>query len=173
MALTKSEKEQVVAEVSELLSSSKLTVVANYQGTTVKELQQLRRDAKDSDTKVKVIKNRLVRQALSQNETFKDLDTQVLSSQLLYAFNDGDEVAPAQVLSKFAKTTPALEFVGAITAEGSFMSAEDVKALASLPSKPQLIASVISTLNAPLNDTINSLSGDLQGILSGLEAKAS
>lgn len=172
MALTKTQKQEVVSEVKELLETSKLTVVANYQGTTVKELQDLRRQARDSKTKVKVIKNRLVKQALVLSDAHKDFDTAPLNSQLLYAFNSDDEVAPAQVLAKFAKTTPALEFVGAITAEGSFMSADEVKSLASLPSKPQLIATVISTLSAPLNDTINGLSGDIHGILSGLEAKA-
>ena len=173
MALTKTQKQEVVSEVKELLETSKLTVVANYQGTTVKELQSLRKQARDSKTKVKVIKNRLVKQALSLSDAHKDFDTAPLNSQLLYAFNSDDEVAPAQVLAKFAKVTPALEFVGAITSEGSFMSADEVKSLASLPSKSQLIATVISTLSAPLNDTMNGLSGDIHGILSGLEAKAS
>ena len=59
MALTKSDKNQVVAEVAELLKNSKLTVVARYQGTTVKAIQTLRKDAKVKGTSVKVVKNRL------------------------------------------------------------------------------------------------------------------
>ncbi len=173
MALTKAQKNEVVNEVSQLLKESKLTVVANYQGTTVKELQSLRRQARDNSTKVKVIKNRLVKQALRGDELYKDLDSSILNQQLLYAFNSEDEVAPAQVLAKFAKTTPALQFVGAITAEGKFMSADEVKSLAILPSKTELIATVINTLNAPLNDIISGVGGDLHGILNAVEAKAS
>ena len=59
MALSKTQKNDVVAEVSDLLSSSKMTVVAKYQGTTVKALQQLRRDARANGTKVKVVKNKV------------------------------------------------------------------------------------------------------------------
>lgn len=171
MALTRADKEEVVAEVNELLKTSKMTVVANYQGTSVKELQSLRKLARENGTKVKVIKNRLFKQALNKEERYKDLDTSPLNSQLLYAFNGEDEVAPAQVLAKFAKSTPSLVFVGAITDEGKFIDAGDVKALASLPSKHQLIAELINTLNSPVDGVMSGLSGDLHGILNAVEAK--
>src|SRR5688572_29164047 len=135
MALNKVKKNEVVAEVSELLASSKLTVVAQYKGTTVKAIQALRKEAKDNGTKVSVIKNRLVIKALEASETLKSVDNSALKGQLLYAFNANDEVAPAQVLHTFAKTNPSIQFVGAITADGTFMNADDVKALAVLPSK--------------------------------------
>jgi large subunit ribosomal protein L10 len=172
MALTKDEKNQLVAEVSELLGSSKMTVVAAYQGTTVKALQQLRRDARGNGTKVKVIKNRLVIKAIQQNDNLKDIDTSTLNGMLLYAFNSEDEVAPAQSLNAFAKANPTLQFVGAISAEGKFLGAEDVKALAGLPSKNQLIAEVVAQLLSPVHDVTNALSGNLHALLDGIEAKA-
>lgn len=173
MALTKSEKDDVVAEVAELLGSSKMTVVAKFQGTTVKALQGLRKDAKVNGTKVKVIKNRLVIKALQQNENLKNVEVGELQGMLLYAFNSEDEVAPAQSLSTFAKANPTLQFVGAITAEGSFIDAENVKALAGLPSKDQLIAQVIATLLSPVHDVTNALSGNLHALLDGVaDAKA-
>ncbi len=173
MALTKDKKHEVVKEVAEALGASKMTVVAKYQGTTVKAIQQLRRDARDSGTKLRVVKNRLVVKALQDVDSLKDVDTSALNGQLLYAFNPQDEVAPAQVMAAFAKTNPSIEFVGAITAEGKFISAEEVKALATLPSKENLIAQVIATLQSPLNDTISGLSGNLHALLDGIEAKAS
>jgi len=173
MALTKDKKNEVVKEVSEALASSKMTVVAKYQGTTVKTIQQLRRDARDNGTKVRVVKNRLVQKALADVDSLKDVDTSALNGQLLYAFNMQDEVAPAQVLAAFAKTNPSIEFVGAITAQGKFISADEVKALATLPSKENLIAQVIATLQSPLNDTVSGLSGNLHALLDGIEAKAS
>lgn len=172
MALSKTQKNDVVSEVAGLLGSSKMTIVAKYQGTTVKALQGLRREAKGNGTKVKVVKNRLVIKALAQNDTLKDVETNELQGMLLYAFNADDEVAPAQVLNTFAKTNPTLEFVGGITAEGKFISAADVKALADLPSKPQLIAQVVATLLSPVNDVTNALSGNLHALLDGVEAKA-
>lgn len=172
MALTKSKKNEVVAEVAELLKGSKLTVVAQYQGTTVKAIQALRREAKGNGTKVSVIKNRLVIKAVQANDSLKGADVSELKGQLLYAFNDSDEVAPAQVLNTFAKTNPSIQFVGAITADGNFMSAEDVKALATLPSKNDLIAQVVATLLSPVNDVTSALSGNLHALLDGVESKA-
>src|SRR3989344_4266391 len=127
MALTKEKKAVVVSELTDLLSSSKMTVISAYQGTPVKSLQQLRREARENGTKV------------------KDIDTSVLNGMLLYAFNSEDEVAPAQVIANFAKTQPTLQFVGAITSEGVFMGADEVSSLAALPNKTQLIAGIIST----------------------------
>lgn len=172
MALTKEKKQQVVDEVAGLLADSKLTVVAAYQGTTVKALQQLRRDAKNDETQVKVIKNRLVIKAIEKNEALKDVDTSALKGQLLYAFNTADEVAPAKVLATFAKTNPTLEFVGAIGTDGKFITADEVKALASLPSKTQLIAGLINTLNGPVNGVMSGLGGNLHALLDGIAAKA-
>lgn len=172
MALTKSDKQAVIEEVSELLKNSKMTVVAKYEGTTVKALQGLRRDAKENGTKVKVVKNRLVIQAVKATDNVKDVDTSALQGMLLYAFNGEDEVAPAQSLHAFAKANPSLQFVGAITADGKFISSDEVKALAVLPGKNQMIAGLINTLNGPVQGIMSGLSGDLHGILKALEAKA-
>lgn len=172
MALTKQKKQEVIDEVAQLLAESKLTVVAKYTGTTVKQLQMLRKEAQGNDTVVKVIKNRLVIQALNGSDLYKDADKSALTAQLLYAFNSADEVAPAKVLADFAKKNPSLQFVGAYTAEGLFVGADEVKALAALPSKNQMLAGLIYTLNAPLNGVMSGLNGNLHGLLQGLEAKA-
>lgn len=172
MALTKNAKQDVIQEVSDLLKTSKMTVVAKYEGTTVKAMQSLRRDAKANGTKVKVVKNRLVIQALKAADGFKDTDTSALEGMLLYAFNGDDEVAAAQVLNNFAKANPNLEFVGAIDAEGNFLDAESVKSLAKLPGKNQLLAGIVNLLNSPVRGVVGSLGGNLHGILQGLEAKA-
>jgi large subunit ribosomal protein L10 len=172
MALTKDEKNQVVADVSELLAHSKLTVIAEYQGTGVKQMQELRRDARETGTVVKVVKNRLVRQALLATDSLKGADTSVLTGQLLYAFNADDEVAPAQALANFAKKNPTIEFVGAITPDGQLMAVEDVKSLAALPSKDQLRAQLVGTLGAPLSGFVNVLSGNIRGVLNVMSARA-
>ncbi len=172
MALTKVKKDEVVAEVASLLGSSKMTVVTKYQGTTVKALQNLRRAGRGNGTAMKVVKNRLVIKAIQQNDALKDIDTSNLQGMLLYAFNAEDEVAPAQVIANFAKTNPSLEFVGAISAEGKFLSADEVKALATLPGKNELIGQVVCMLLSPVNDVTNALSGNLHALLDGIRDKA-
>ena len=172
MPLTKIKKNEVVAEVSELLASSKMTVVAAYKGTTVKAIQQLRKDAKANGTKISVVKNRLVIKAVQANSTLKDTDVSALTGQLLYAFNSTDEVAPAQVIAKFAKTETQIEFVGAISADGKFISAADVKALSALPSREAMIAGIINTLNSPVRGVMSALTGNVHGLLDAIAAKA-
>ncbi len=173
MALTKDKKHSVVSDISELLGSSKLTVVAAYQGTPVKALQQLRRTGRDNGTVIKVVKNRLVIKAIEGRDNLKSVDTSALNGMLLYAFNSEDEVAPAQVLANFAKTQPSLEFVGAITNDGQFIDSEDVKALASLPTKDQLRGMLVGTIAAPLSGFVNVLAGNVRGVLNVLNARAS
>ncbi len=172
MALTKIKKNEVIEEVSQLLANSKMTVVAAYQGTPVKAMQELRRAGRDNGTQLKVVKNRLVIKAIQGNDNLKDVDTSSLNGMLLYAFNSEDEVAPAQVLANFAKKQPSIEFVGAFSAEGKFLGPDEVKALSTLPSKNELIAQVVATLLSPVNDVTNGLSGNLHALLDGVEAKA-
>ncbi len=172
MALTKNDKQEVIQEVSDLLASSKMTVVAKYEGTTVKALQGLRRDAKANGTRVKVVKNRLVIQAIKNTANLKDADTSELTGMLLYAFNGEDEVGAAKSLNDFAKQNPTLQFVGGFNAEGEFVGADSVKALAVLPSKNELIAGVLSLLNSPVRGVMGSLNGNLHGLLDGVAAKA-
>jgi large subunit ribosomal protein L10 len=173
MALSKDKKAQLIDEVATLLGESRMTVFAKYSGTSVKSMQELKKQAKENGTKVKVVKNRLFKKALENNEALKDVEVSAIEGQLLYAFNGADEVAPAQSLNAFAKSNPQIEFVGAISKEGKFLSADEVKALAVLPSKNELIAQVVATLGSPLNDVVNGLSGNLHALLDGIEAKAS
>src|ERR1700677_2459282 len=104
MALLRDKKHQIVDELASSITESKMTVIAEYQGTPVKALQALRREARDSNTTIKVIKNRLVIKALQSNPNFKDIDTKFINGMLLYVFNKDDEVAGAQALARFAKT---------------------------------------------------------------------
>lgn len=172
MAISKDKKKTLVADLTELLSSSKMTVYAKYQGLTVAELQELRKAARENGVKIKVVKNRLVRVAMGEIAVYKDTDTTGLEGQLLYAVSDSDEVAPAKVLAEFAKTHNALEIAGAFNDAGENIALEDVKALAALPSKNELIAQVVAQLLSPVTDSISGLAGGVSAIVSGLEAHA-
>lgn len=172
MAISRDKKHALVAQMTDLLSDAKMTVFAQYQGLSVADVQELRKAAREAGVEIKVVKNRLVRVALESIDTYKNTDTTPLVGQLLYAISSTDEVAPAQILDKFAKTHPALQFAGAFSGEGALLSAEEVKALAGLPSKNQLIGEVISQLLSPVHDITNALSGNLHALLDGVEAKA-
>lgn len=172
MAISRDKKNTLVAELNELLTNAKSTVFAQYHGLSVADIQNLRAQAREAGVTIKVVKNRLVRVALSESETYKNTDTSPLTGQLLYAISVNDEVGPAKVLDNFAKTTDGLVIAGGFSNEGAILSADDIKSLASLPSKDQLIGEVIAQLLSPIHDVTNALSGNLHALLDGVSAKA-
>lgn len=171
MALSRAAKEEAISELTELLEQSKIMVFANYQGLGVKELQQLRANAKDNGVTVKVAKNRLVRRALLGVDALKESDTEALTGQMLYAFSQEDEVAPAQILAKFAKDHPALELVGAIDEEAKNFDTDQVKQLSQLPSKDQLRGQLVSVIAAPVTGFVSVLAGNIRGLVNVLNAR--
>ena len=172
MAISKDKKQALVAELRELLAGAKATAVAQYQGISVAELQELRSSARQAGVTIKVVKNRLVRVAMSESDVYKTSDTSALVGQLLYAVSSDDEVMPAKVLNDFAKTHPALQLVAGFSGEGLVQDVADVTALASLPSKNQLIAETVAQLLSPIHDVTNALSGNLHALLDGVADKA-
>jgi len=172
MAISKDKKQALVSELAELFATAKGTAVAQYQGIGVADLQVLRKAARENGVVIRVVKNRLVRVAMGANDTYKAADTGALVGQLLYAFSDSDEVMAAKVLDEFRKTHPELELIAGFSGEGLTLAAADVKALAGLPSKNQLIAQTIAQLLSPVHDVTNALSGNLHALLDGVEAKA-
>lgn len=172
MTITRNKKQSLVAELDEILNSAKMVVFAEYTGVTVKDLQKLRRAAREQGVAIKVVKNRLVRVAMSKIDTFKETSTANLKGQVLYAYSTEDEVLPAKVLNDFAKDVPNLKLVGAFSGEGANLDTAETTDLAKLPSKNQLIAEVVATLLSPVNDVTNALGGNLHALLDGVEAKA-
>ena len=172
MALQRDKKNQIVEELNSLITQSKMTVVAEYQGTPVKALQKLRKEAKESNTSITVIKNRLFIKALQANPAFKDIDTGFINGMLLYAFNNEDEAAGAQAIAKFAKTQPTLKIIGAVTDRGEFINQIDANVIALLPTKEQLRGQLVGTLAAPLTGFVGVLSGNIRSIFNVLNARA-
>lgn len=161
MAISKDKKTTLVADLTELLNDSKMVVYAKYEGLTVAELEELRRLARESDVKIKIVKNRLVKVAMKEIAAFKDTDASNLTGQLLYALGSDEDFDAAKVLAKFAKTHAKMELIGGFNAEGAALSKEEVTTLGSLPTKNELIAQVVDTLLSGIN-----------GIVSGLEKHA-
>ncbi len=157
MAISKDKKNTLVADLTELLSNSKMVVYAKYEGLTVKELQELRKLARESDVKIKVVKNRLVKVAMKEIAAYKDTDASNLTGQLLYAMGADEDFDAAKVLTKFAKTHDKMELIGGFNAEGNNLSTEEVRTLGSLPTKNELIAQVVDTLLSGINGIVSAL----------------
>lgn len=165
MAVTRAKKNTLVAKLAELFAESKVAVSATYTGLTVADLQELRAQARTNNVTIKVVKNRLVRVAMSGIDKFKNTDTSLLTGQLVYAFSSEDEVAPAQVLAKFAKTHPQLKLVAGFDEFGTSFNTANVNALAQLPTKDQLRGQLVGVLAAPLSGFLSVASGNQRGFV--------
>ena len=163
MAVSRDKKNTLVAELAELFASAKGTVGAAYTGLTVADLQELRAAARANNVSIKVAKNRLVRVALAADNKFKAADTSLLTGQLVYAYSSTDEVAPAQVLAKFAKSHPELKLVAGFDGSGASLDTAMVTALAELPTKDQLRGQLVSVIAAPLTGFLGVANGAQRG----------
>lgn len=172
MAISRDKKNTLVAELTQIFASSKGTVGAAYTGINVAEMQELRALARESNVTILVTKNRLVRVALAASDKFKAADTGLLTGQLIYAFSSEDEVAPAQVIAKFAKTHPALKLVVGFDDSGKTLDTDTVTALAALPTKDQLRGQLVSVMAAPLSGFLSVANGAQRGFAQVLSQRA-
>ena len=163
MAISRNKKNTLVAELAELFATAKGSVGAAYTGLSVANFQELRAIARANNVVIKVAKNRLVRVALADNAKFKTADTSLLTGQLAYAFSSEDEVVPAQVLAKFAKTHPELKLVVGFDGSGTSLDTAMVIAIAELPTKDQLRGQLVGVLAAPLTQFLGVANGAQRG----------
>lgn len=143
------EKQQTVSEVVEKLKGSACTVLADYRGLSVSQVTELRKQLRDAGIEFHVIKNTLTRLATAEAE-LTELDEH-LKGPTAIAFSTGDVVAPAKILSQFAKKNEHLK-VKAGVVEGKVVGIEDIKALADLPSREGLLSMLLSVLQAPVRN---------------------
>jgi large subunit ribosomal protein L10 len=143
------EKQQVVSEVKAKLSASVSTVVTDYRGLTVAEVTELRKQLSETGIDFQVLKNTLVRRATGELG-LTDMD-QFLTGPTAIAFSQDDVIAPAKVLYNFAKEHKNLEIKGGII-EGRLVGSDEMKEIASLPSREGLLSMLLSVLQAPIRN---------------------
>lgn len=147
MGLNLNDKQAVVAEVSEQLGKAQTVVVAEYSGIPVGQLTALRSKAREAGVYLRVLKNTLVRRAVVDTP-FAPLADQ-MSGPLIYSLSS-DPVAAAKVLNDFAKTNDKLVLKAGCYA-GKVLDKDGVKALASIPSREELLARLLGVMQAPVS----------------------
>ena len=166
--VTKAQKTQTVEDLKASLLSAKLTVVSDYQGTTVSELTQLRREIQKAGGEFTVAKNTLVKLAV-QGQSFAPHFEGLLKGPTAVIFTDGDPVPVAKVITEYIKKVKKTQIKGGVL-EGKKISDEDLKSIAALPSKEVLIAKMLGSMNAPAQNVVYALSGVSRNLVYALEA---
>ena len=169
--MDRAQKEKVVEELGQIFDSSGVVVVARYEGLTVAEMQALRALMRDAGGAVRVAKNRLARIALQDKpcESIGDL----LTGMTVLAYSE-DPVAAAKVSVEFAKKNEKFAILGG-SMGGQHLDAAGVESVSKLPSREELIASVVACIGAPASNiagAIGAPASNIAGILSTIEEKA-
>jgi large subunit ribosomal protein L10 len=146
MALNLSQKQEVVAELAEIASKAHSLVAAEYAGTTVSQMTEMRKKARESGVFLKVVKNTLAARAVAgtEFEVVKD----ALVGPLLYAFSLEEPGAAGRVIKEFAKANSKL-IPKVVSVEGKLLPAEHVDVLASLPTRQEALAMLARVLSEP------------------------
>jgi len=153
LGLSLEQKQATVSEVQAKLQGAQTVIVAEYRGLNVERVTQLRSKARKSGVYLRVLKNTLARRAV-QGTPFEKLSEQMVGP-LMYGISQ-DPVAGAKVLSEFAKENE-LFVIKAGAMPGSVMSAKDIKALAQLPGREELLAMLLGTLQAPVTKLVRTM----------------
>jgi large subunit ribosomal protein L10 len=167
----RAKKEKVVEELGQIFDSSGIVVVARYEGMTVAQMQDLRARMREAGGSVRVAKNRLAKIALEG--TAPAGLAPLLTGMTVLTYSE-DPVAAAKVVDAYARTNDRLVVLGGAMG-GTVLDPAGVKAAASLPSREELIASVVACIGAPgatLVGAIGAPAASIAGILSTLEEKA-
>ena len=138
-------KAQLVDEVAEKFQAAASVVVVDYRGLTVDEVTRLRKQLRDNNVEMKVIKNSILSRAAKQ-VGLEGLD-EVFTGPTAVAFSNEDVVAPAKIIDEFSKDAKALEIKGGII-EGKVSSVDEMVALAKLPNREGLLSMLLSVLQA-------------------------
>lgn len=169
MAITREKKGELVSDYVEKLRRSHAVIVTEYRGLTVKQLQDLRRELRASDTELVIAKNTLFERALT--EVGMATPEALFKGPTAFAFCFREVSAPAKALNRYARDTKVLVVKGGVIGKTSFGEA-GVQQLAELPGREQLLGQVVGVLQAPMTGLVNVLAGTLRGLVNVLNARA-
>jgi large subunit ribosomal protein L10 len=167
MAVKRSEKEQILAELITQLENAKSIVFADYRGTSVKKIDELRNNLRKEGISTKVAKLTLIRKALEKHGV--DTSGMDFKAPVAFAVSKDDEVAPARIFTAFAKENKNVKILAGVM-DNKFLNAAEVAALAALPSKHEMLGKLVGTINAPISSFVNVLAGNVRSIVNVLNA---
>jgi large subunit ribosomal protein L10 len=161
------DKKQIVKDLEDKFARSKVVILTNFNGLDVATMSSLRRQLRDANVEYRVVKNSLLARASENNSVALIKDKLKEATAVAYSFDD--PVAPAKVLSAFAKENEKLKIKAGVL-QGKVLSAEAVVALASLPSREVLLGQVLSVMIGVPTAMVRALNNIPQKFLYALTA---
>jgi large subunit ribosomal protein L10 len=169
LAISKARKEELVAQYGELIEQSKAIFMAEYSGMSVKGMESLRHKVREADGAFHVTKKTLLKYALEQAN--KLVPTALMDGQLAAGFAMDEVPTMAKALVDFAKSDDALTLKGGIFGD-EILSYDRVKALADMPSLPELRAQILGLINAPAQNIVSVVTNNIRQVVNVIDAYA-
>jgi len=169
VALKLEQKKQIVAEVNEVAGNALSAVLADYRGLTVGEMTAMRVKARETGVYLRVVRNTLAKKAVSGTDY--ECLSEVLTGPTLVAFSQEDPGSAARLLKGFSKDYEALD-IKALSIGGELLGADQVDRVATLPTRDEALAMLMSVMNAPIGKfvrTLNEVPGKLVRTLSAVK----
>lgn len=163
MAITKEQKEIIVKDLAGKFSKSKIAIFTGFQGLKVTELEKLRSGLKKENIDYQVAKKTLIKTGLEKSD-LKNVEAPELEGSVAASFGYGDEATPAKLINDFSKINKQLVILGGLM-NGQLVDAAQIKTLAKLPSREQLLAQVVGTIQAPVSGFVSALSGNIRNLV--------
>lgn len=162
MTLTKEKKGEIIKDLKEKISNQKAMIFIDSTGLKVKDLFNLRKELKKSDSELKITRKTLMRIAFKEKNI--ELDPKNLTGEVAIIFGYKDEITPTKIVYQFSEDNPNLKILGGFL-ENRFFETEKIIELAKLPFKEELLSRLIADMQAPITNFINVLQGNIKGLI--------
>lgn len=166
--MNKAEKAEVIASVAEKLIDAKGLYLVNYQGINVQEVNELRREFSKSNVEYRVVKNTLAKLAIDKVGKYEKIKDYFVGMTGI-AITREDPIAPAKVIKKFKEKYNKLD-LKACYVENSFFDGAKLDEIAALPSKPEIIAGILGSLQSPISGVVGAINGVMRDLVGVLDA---
>jgi large subunit ribosomal protein L10 len=166
--LTKQQKIELVKDLAEKIKVAKAAILVDYKGLKVKDSTDLKKSLRAGGVDYLVVRKTLLNIAF-KNAGIEGLDMKAMEGQIALSLSNTDEVSGAKIIDSFAKKNENIKMIGGVLGK-QLMDAAQVNALAKIPSKEELLAKLVGTLNAPVSGFVNVLAGNLRGLVQVLKA---
>ena len=164
MAFTKQQKQKIVEELKEKIDKQKVIVFFDFTGLKVKDLSNLRKKLKKENGELKVAKKTLLAIAFKELNESIAKNIKKLTGEIALVFGYQDIILPAKTLWQFSRDFPNLKILGGFV-ENDFKAADEIIALAQLPSREELLAKLVGSIASPMSGFVNVLQGNIRNFV--------
>jgi large subunit ribosomal protein L10 len=165
--MNKAEKAEAIAQIAELINNSTAVYVVDYSSINVEDISKIRREFRKEGITYKVLKNTLVKRALTETGKYEKLADN-LKGMAGFAFTSDNPGAPAKVIKKYFDDKQKLSLKAAYI-ETQYYAGSQLNELASLPSKPEIIAGILGSINAPASGIVGVLNAVMRDLVSVID----